>query len=505
MREKNEHAVSTGSSSQPPRDAMLKLRLRSLTGLALAGFALVVLPLIAALAAASLYVETLTRQSEQLVVQGVRLARQSKELEEKIIAMERNGRQYQVLADTELVELTGERQAELEAVLERLEQSRGHEVSEWHLDEMRDDSRAILRALREYPSQSPELAAALERFTRLRELAAAIRTQSYQFINAKSELLQATASDARGLLMIMALTLVPAVILLAIWFTVLITRPINQLEQAIMGLGKGAYNRPITVGGPHEIEALGTRLDWLRRRLTALEEENNRFLRHMSHELKTPLASIREGAELLLDGTAGTLGDTQREIADILRNNSLELQFLIESLLDYERWREKSAELDLSQFPLRELVEASIQRHQLLIAGKSLRVETAVEDFSLRADRDRIRMIVDNLMSNAVKFAPAGGTIYVKARKRPGADGRELVTLEIADTGPGIPAEERARVFDPFYQGRSPADGYLRGTGIGLSVVRDCVQAHGGTIQLVEGEYPGAHLRITLPAAPAQL
>ncbi len=482
---------------------MLKLRLRSLTGLALAGFALVVLPLIAVLAAANIYVETLARQSEQLVVQGVRLARQSKELEEKIIAMERNGRQYQVLGDVQLVELTGERQAELETVLAKLEQSRGHEVSEWHLDEIRDDSLAILQALKEYPPQSAELAAALERFTRLRELAAAIRTQGYQFINAKSELLQATASDARQLLIVMAITLVPAVIVLALLFTVLITRPINQLEQAIMGLGKGAYGQPITVGGPHEIEALGTRLDWLRRRLTALEEENNRFLRHMSHELKTPLASIREGAELLRDGTAGSLSETQREIADILRNNSLELQFLIESLLDYERWREKSAELDISQFPLRPLVESSVLRHQLVIASKSLRIEAAVEDFSLQADRERIRMIVDNLLSNAVKFAPSGGTVYVKARKRPNSGASELVTLEIADTGPGIRKDERAHVFDPFYQGHSPADGFIRGTGIGLSVVRDCVQAHGGTIQLIEGEYPGAHLRVTLPSPPA--
>ncbi|MGH8528787.1 MAG: ATP-binding protein [Nevskiales bacterium] len=481
----------------------MKLRLKSLTGLALAGFALVVLPLIAVLAAANIYVETLAEQSEQLIVQGVRLARQSKELEEKIIAMERNVRQYQVLGDYALIDLTTERYRELEAVLSSLEQSRGHAASDWHLDEIRSACLAILRALRDHPPQSAQLAGELERFSRLRELAASIRTQGYQFISAKSELLQATASDARRLLLLMAITLIPAVIVLSLWFTVLITRPINQLEQAIMGLGKGAFTEPIVVGGPHEIAALGSRLDWLRRRLTTLEAENNRFLRHMSHELKTPLSSIREGAELLLDGTVGGLSDTQREIADILRNNSLELQFLIENLLDYEQWREKSAELEISDFPLRPLLESTIRRHQLPIASKGLLIETAVEDFSLQADRERIRMTLDNLISNAVKFAPAGGTVYIKARKRPNSGERDLITIDIADTGPGIPAEERSRVFDPFYQGKSAGGGYLRGTGIGLSVVRDCIHAHRGTIQVIEGEYPGAHLRIQLPSPPA--
>ncbi len=481
----------------------MKLRLRSLTSLALAGFALVVLPLIAVLIAANIYVETLAQQSEQLVVQGVRLARQSKELEEKIIAMERNARQYQVLGDHSLVELTIERHAELTQALTELEQSQVYEVSDWHLDEMRDDCLIVLQAMRVHPPQSPELAAELERFTRLRELAAALRAKGYQFINTKSELLQTTAGDARRLLLLMAITLIPAVILLAVLFTVLITRPITQIEQGIMGLGKGVFARPIVVKGPHEIEAIGLRLNWLRRRLISLEEENNRFLRHMSHELKTPLASIREGAELLMDGTAGQLGDMQREVAEILRNNSVELQVLIENLLDFEQWREKSAELEISRFAIRPLIESIIQRYQLFIASKKLTTEAAFPDFELSADRERMRMTLDNLVSNAVKFAPPGGAVYIKARKRPGSEGREQVIIDIADSGPGIPMEERTRIFDPFYQGSHSTDGLLRGSGIGLSVVRDCVNAHGGRTEIIEGEYPGAHFRVHLPSPPA--
>jgi two-component system sensor histidine kinase GlrK len=97
-----------------------------------------------------------------------------------------------------------------------------------------------------------------------------------------------------------------------------------------------------------------------------------------------------------------------------------------------------------------------------------------------------------------VKFTPDGGTITVRGR-RDGAD----VLIEVADTGPGVPADERGRIFEAFYQGATPHGGLVRGTGIGLSVVQEFVQAHGGTIEFVDGEFPGAHFRVRLPAIPA--
>jgi two-component system sensor histidine kinase GlrK len=481
---------------------VISLRPRSLTRLALAGFALVVLPLVMMLVAASLYVERLAQQSEDLIARGVHLARLGKELEEKIIAMERNARQYQVLGDVSLIELTRTRRTELAEIVAELEASRAEAVNEWHLDRIRGDSRTIVIALGLHPPQSPELAAELERFSRLRELAAAIRSQTDHYIDNRLEILQATARDARHFLLLMAVVLVPVVLLLAVYFTVLIARPVSQIENAIHDMGRGSFTQPVRVSGPHELQALGERLDWLRIRLAELEQEKNLFLRRMSHELKTPLASIREGAELLMDGTAGRLGDMQLEIADILRNNSLELQFLIENLLDYERWREKSAQLEVSRFAFRPLIEASLQRHRLIIGNKQLKMDLRFADFELEADRERIRITVDNLVSNAIKFSPVGGTVHLRATSQPGKDRSRLISFEIADAGPGIPAEDRPRIFDAFYQGRLPPDSFLRGTGIGLSVVRDCVNAHGGSIELVEGEYPGAHFRIRLPSPP---
>jgi two-component system sensor histidine kinase GlrK len=481
---------------------MISLRPRSLTRLALAGFALVVLPLMVMLAAASLYVDRLAQQSEQLVARGVQLARLGKEVEEKIIAMERNARQYQVLGDYSLVELTRERHAELIEILPELEKLWTETVSDWHVDQIRDDSQAIVAALGSNPPESLALALALKRFDRLREQATVIRSQTDQFINNRLDLLQVTARDARRFLLLMAMVLIPVVMLLALYFTLQITSPVRQIENAIRNMGRGGMAQPITITGPHELEALGERLEWLRNRLTELEQEKNLFLRRMSHELKTPLASIREGAELLMDGTAGTLSEMQLEISDILRNNSLELQFLIENLLDYERWREKSSGLDVTKFAFRPLLDATLQRHRLIIDNKRLKLDLRFADFELEADRERIRITVDNLVSNAIKYTPMGGTVYIRAESWAGSGHAHLVSLEVADTGPGIPVEDRPWIFNAFYQGRLPPDSFLRGTGIGLSVVHDCVTAHGGSIELAEGEFPGAHFRIRLPSPP---
>lgn len=462
------------------------------------------LPLIGVIATANIYVGELAHQSEQLITRGVRLARQSKALQEKITAMERNVRQYQVLGDVALVKLAEQRNAELIDILDELDRSRIHEVDNWHLDQMRADSQSIMTALHLLPPKSPELEKVLDNFKRLREHASVIRSQGDQFINNKSEALQQAASSARHFLLLMAITLIPAVVLMAIIFTVIITRPMRQVERAIRSLGSGRFNTPIRVTGPHELAMLGERLDWLRNRLATLEAEQNQFLRRMSHELKTPLASIREGAEQLIDGTAGALGTTQKEIVGILHSASQELQFLIENLLNYEEWREQPAALQLREFDLAPLLESTLARHQLIITNKRLHIQVQCEPLQLLADPDRIRMMFDNLLSNAIKFAPRGGRVdlQIKAvrkglRQRGAA--REIV-IDIADNGPGIAAADRQHIFEPFYQGKQAASGYLRGSGIGLSVVHDCVVAHSGRIELIEGEHPGAHFRIHLPS-----
>ncbi|HUQ08889.1 MAG TPA: ATP-binding protein, partial [Steroidobacteraceae bacterium] len=131
---------------------------------------------------------------------------------------------------------------------------------------------------------------------------------------------------------------------------------------------------------------------------------------------------------------------------------------------------------------------------QLTVVSQRVRLEVKVDDLMLRADRGKVRLIIENLLSNAIKYSPKGGTVYLHAAKQD----TQLV-IDVADMGTGIPAEERARVFEAFYTGRPPAGVQVKGTGIGLSVVLEFVNAHGGTIEIADGEYPGAHFRIRMP------
>ncbi len=127
-----------------------------------------------------------------------------------------------------------------------------------------------------------------------------------------------------------------------------------------------------------------------------------------------------------------------------------------------------------------------------------MHLDLKVQDIELHADRAKLKLILDNLLSNALKYSPRGGTIFIHAQ----ADKEHLV-LDVADTGPGISTDERNAIFDAFYSGRAPVAGHLKGTGIGLSVVSEFVQAHGGSIEILDGVFPGAHFRVRLPLAPA--
>jgi two-component system sensor histidine kinase GlrK len=228
--------------------------------------------------------------------------------------------------------------------------------------------------------------------------------------------------------------------------------------------------------------------------LLDLAHERNRFLRHMSHELKTPLANIREGTELLMDGAVGELDSNQREVTAILRENGIKLQRMIENLLSFSAWQTSSVGLEPSEFRLRPVVKQVLENQQLTLLSQRVRLDVKVADLTLVADRSKMRLILENLVSNAVKYSPKGGTIHLRALQQ----GQQLV-LDVADNGPGIPKEEREHVFEAFYTGRASKSTAVKGTGIGLSVVLEFVAAHGGTVEIVDGEFPGAHFRITMP------
>src|SRR4029079_17662861 len=147
------------------------------------------------------------------------------------------------------------------------------------------------------------------------------------------------ASQGREKWLFVGLATVGIAIALAIVFAMLIARPIRQLDQAVRQMGTADFTHAIRVTGPQDLRYVAQRLEWLRARLAELEQQQSRFLRHVSHELKTPLTAVREGAELLRDNVGGRLTTEQQDTVRIVRENTLQLQKLIEDLLAYHQSR----------------------------------------------------------------------------------------------------------------------------------------------------------------------
>lgn len=471
---------------------MLPARLRSLNFLLLAGFALVALPLIFAIGLTTTYVRGLSEQSAAVVLRGVHLARDTQVLNEQLIAMERNARQYHVVGDAELLKLYQSRQTRLNAVLDDIRGLIPEPLAD--LAPLRAATRSIGKTLSEAPYAGDQVAGALGQFDALRERAAGLTDSVNTHIDAALADLQQRSNQVRGTLYWQAASLIPLAVLFAALFTILITRPIRRLGGAIRQLGEGELDRGIDVRGPVDIEALGARLDWLRRRLSQLEQEKNQFLGHVSHELKTPLANIREASELLNDGSVGSLTEAQQEVGRILQENSLSLQRNIENLLNFAAWQDSRERLQLGRIDLQELIHDAVDLHRLAMERRHISVDMQIAGLKFQGDRRKLEVMLDNLLSNAVKYSPADSTLHLSARSTGSA-----LRIEIADEGPGIPADEREHIFDAFYQGSRSQRKPVRGTGIGLSVVRECIRAHGGAVEIVDGEFPGAHFRIHLP------
>jgi two-component system sensor histidine kinase GlrK len=349
------------------------------------------------------------------------------------------------------------------------------------------------------PQASYGLADLLQGFADMSALAERAAAESNAQIDSQVAALEAQTQSARRRLLLQSAFLLPVVLVAILGLTLAVGRPLRQLDRAISELGRGSFSNPIKVWGPLDLERLGGQLEWLRGRLVDLAQERNRFLRHMSHELKTPLANIREGTELLMDGAVGELDIHQREVTGILRENGIKLQRLIENLLSFSAWQTSSVGLEASEFRLRPVVKQVLENQQLTLLSQRVRLDVQVEDVTIIADRGKLRLILENLLSNAVKYSPKGGSIHLRAR----AVNEELV-IDVADSGSGIPQEDRAHIFDAFYTGRAAKGSSLKGTGIGLSVVLECVAAHRGKVEIIDGTYPGAHFRITMPTRPGR-
>jgi two-component system sensor histidine kinase GlrK len=229
--------------------------------------------------------------------------------------------------------------------------------------------------------------------------------------------------------------------------------------------------------------------------LSELEQQQTRFLRHVSHEIKTPLTAVREGAELLRDNVAGRLSPEQQDIVRIVRENTLSLQKLIEDLLAYHQARALEP-ATLAPVHLSEVVRRVLREQKLAAIARMIDFDTSLASLVVAGDSEKIRTVVDNLVSNAIKYSPRKGAIEIALFEQDG-----FAVLDVSDHGPGIAPEERERVFESFYSGKAPVDGKVKGSGLGLAIARDYAIAQSGRIEVLDRSdgKRGVRFRVWLP------
>lgn len=471
----------------------LTLYPRSLAQLISASMLIMVLLLVAALAIAGFYLEKATSRGQQAVIFSTEAVQHSLILSELLKDMERSARIYQVLGNESLLANYAQLRQELQNTASKLTALEFNEdIKATVATLIRKEKQAFHILATEGPG-SEQAGKTIEVYTELRDIAAALIARNSEMIKTRVKEMKDNAAATREALFwegIMALCLV---LLVAIWVIPPLSRYVGDLDRSILQIGNGDLDKPIELKGPRDIRELGARLEWLRGQLQLLENRKQHFLQHFSHELKTPLASLREGTSLLSEGIAGSLSEEQKEIATILQRNCVNLQQQIDDLLNYSVSMEPFQSFNHQEMRLDEQISGVLREHQLQIRAKELSVNTALEAVAISADTSQITTVLDNLISNAVKFSPCAGRIeialYVSG---------PWVVIEVADEGPGIPSAEQERIFEAFYQSPSSMQYNEGGSGLGLSIAKQYSNAHGGDIEVIDRNC-GARLRLTLP------
>ncbi len=275
-----------------------------------------------------------------------------------------------------------------------------------------------------------------------------------------------------------------------------LSRSLRRLSIATAQLADGAFTHPLPVTSRDEIGELARSFNRMADRLHEVDHLKEEFFSHISHELRTPLTSVKEATHLLLDRVQGPLTAKQTRLVDIIAASSDRLLRLVNQVLELSRLRARLLPLERRPVDMEKVVVRALEELRPQVEDKGLAVGRTVSgsDFALQGDDDQLLRVLVNLVGNAIKFTPAGGSVTVGL-----TDLGPEIEIAVEDDGIGIPAAELPRIFDPYLQAHRGHGG----SGLGLAIVKGIVEAHGGHIHAESEEGQGSRFVARIPRAAA--
>jgi len=305
---------------------------------------------------------------------------------------------------------------------------------------------------------------------------------------------QVYAEEAQSHLAWQTVALVVLTLLMVLWASARITAPVKMLDTMIRSIGQASHHFPHDkVDGPRELTELGEQLRWLASRLQQLEALRLILLRHASHELKTPLSSIREGCALLNEQLVGPLNPQQMEVVSLLNGSADRLSVLTEQLLDYNKLLQQ-AKPEFGWHDSETLLQNCFNDHALSLQQREQTIVLDCQLPRIYTDSMLFRRILDNLINNAQAYGAEGSNVWVNLRLHD-----KFMLLDVANNGTPIPAELRAKLFEPFQRGKAPRFDAVQGSGLGLSIVADCARLLGGLAEIIDVSYADVCIQVRLP------
>jgi two-component system sensor histidine kinase GlrK len=464
---------------------MKLIRPRSFLNLVTGGLIVVLLPLIVGLFTTRNHLDKLVSQSVELIEHSISATRDAQNLSEFTKNQERNTRLFDIVGEVRYLEEVSLWQDKIYNLLKRLqqlpvEQSLLNLLLEYHASEGRMLEYLQL-AHHDPEAHDTHVAEAIHLFSVLDKQAKLINIGINEFIDSELANLKTSKLVAQETLLWQTLSFIILTVVMILILALIISQPIKQIYRSIDRLGKGDFSTPVLITGPKDLETLGSKINWLRKRLAILERQKTKFIAHISHDLKTPLTSIMEGSCLLQEELVGSLNKQQLAVVEILTKNSVKLQKLINNILDFNMAQAGDNPKCQTDLALKPLIEQAASEQTTQMLAKNISLDLHLKETTILGNKSQIETIFDNLFSNAVKFSPNGGIVCCNLRQTD----REVKCI-ISNTGPIIPLKERDKIFTPFYQVTNNDSNHTQGSGLGLAIVKEYVSQHNGTISVLD-------------------